>query len=220
MRFLRSTWFPVCLGIITGVFMLSSLLQPPSPENSMIWQEEPYREGEEWLAPDERQIPNNEQGDLIRYGKELVVNTSKYLGPKGMIGHLSNGMNCQNCHINAGTQNFANPFSFALHNYPRYRDRSGKVESFEFRVNDCMQRSLNGMLLDSSALEMKAIVAYVKWVGKNVPEGIHPKGMGVRALPLLSRAADPQKGRVIYMSFCKRCHGQNGEGAQASDATG
>lgn len=63
------------------------------------------------LRPNENEIPLDEEGDLIRYGKELIVHTSKYFGPKGIIAQISNGMNCQNCHINAGKEKFANPFS-------------------------------------------------------------------------------------------------------------
>src|SRR6476646_1320356 len=141
MRFLESIWCPIGLGIITTVLILTSLLpstHKPVLINSSTTQ---YHEGEEWVAPDDKDIPVDSTGDLIRYGKELILNTSKYLGPKGLIANISNGMNCQNCHINAGTQNFANPFSGVKNNYPKYRDRSGRVESCEFRVNECMQRS-------------------------------------------------------------------------------
>lgn len=219
MRFLQSTWCPVCLGIITMVLILTSLL--PSAQNKVLINSshEQYQEGDEWIAPDETEIPSDSSGDLIRYGKELVVNTSKYLGPKGIIAHLTNGMNCQNCHINAGTQNFANPFSGAKNSYPKYRARSGRIESYEFRVNGCMQRSLNGLPLDSLSLEMRAIVAYVKWVGKDVPKEISPTGMGTKMPKFLNRAADPQKGKIVFMNNCQRCHGENGQGVLSSDGT-
>lgn len=218
MRFLQSTWCPVCLGIITTVLILTSLL--PSAQNQLLINSEnnQYKEGEEWIPPDESEIPAGSEGDLIRYGKELVANTAKYLGPKGIVAaRWSNGMNCQNCHIYAGTLNFANPFSGTKNNYPRYRDRSGRVESTEFRVNECMQRSMNGLPLDSLSLEMKAIVAYVKWVGKDVPKGIRPLGMGTKIPKLLDRAADPQKGKNVFINNCQRCHGENGQGVLSAD---
>lgn len=211
MRFLQSSWCPVCLGIITTVLILTSVF--PSAQKTLVNSfHEPYKEGDEWVAPDENEIPYDSTGDLIRYGKELIVNTSRYFGPKGIIAPLSNGMNCQNCHLNAGTQNFANPFSAAKNNYPRYRDRSGKEESYVFRVNECMQRSMNGKPLDSLSLEMRAMIAYVKWVGKDVPKGIRPVGTGTKMPRPLNRAADPGKGKMVYTANCQRCHGQNGEG--------
>ena len=172
-----------------------------------------------WQAPAEDEIAADAEGDLIRYGKELIANTSKYLGPKGIVAHVSNNMNCQNCHLAAGTQNFANPFSAVSSTYPKYRERSGRVESVEFRVNDCLQRSLNGKPLDSLSQEMRAMVAYLKWISKDVPQGLKPKGAGTGVLPFLNRAADPQKGKLVFTNTCQRCHGTNGEGLLMADST-
>src|SRR5947209_2406632 len=110
MRFLQSYWCPVCLGLITIISLLLSVQhssQPTLVKSIHSW----YRENEEWIPPSESEIPSDTEGDLIRYGKELIVHTSQYLGPKGIVANRSNGMNCQNCHIDAGTTNFANPFS-------------------------------------------------------------------------------------------------------------
>src|SRR5688500_7792120 len=43
--------------------------------------------------------PAGEQRELLIYGEELIANTSRYFGPKGKISPISNGMNCQNCHL-------------------------------------------------------------------------------------------------------------------------
>ena len=45
---------------------------------------------------------------LIGYGKELIAHTATYLGPRGKVARLSNGMNCPNCHLDAGTQTWGN----------------------------------------------------------------------------------------------------------------
>src|SRR5512139_2414095 len=55
-------------------------------------------EGPSWVAPDTSSIPKGKDGDMIRYGRDLVANTAKYFGPKGKVNHSANGMNCQNCH--------------------------------------------------------------------------------------------------------------------------
>jgi thiosulfate dehydrogenase len=218
MRFLQSLWFPLCLGIITLVAILSAIFKT-TPGTYIKAVHEPYKEGEWWQPPSEDDIPHDSEGDLIRYGKELIVNTSKYLGPKGLVLQVSNNMNCQNCHIAAGTQNFANPFSSVSSTYPKHRDRSGKLESVEFRVNECLQRSMNGSEIDSNSLEMRAMVAYLKWVGKDIPKGLKPKGTAVEIPPFLDRPADPQKGKLVYEKACQRCHGANGEGFLADSAS-
>ena len=116
MRFLQSTWFPVFLGISTTVLILTSLL-PCTGKTVMInSSSNQYKEGEEWTAPDENEISYDSDGDLIRYGKELIVNTSKYLGPNGIVTQISNGMNCQNCHLDAGKKKLCSPaFCGGLH---------------------------------------------------------------------------------------------------------
>jgi thiosulfate dehydrogenase len=167
-----------------------------------------------WKAPDSNAIPHSEAGDLIRYGRELIIHTSWYLGPKGKVAHISNGMNCQNCHLTAGTKPWGNNYGAVAATYPRYRDRSGAMESIEKRVNDCLERSLNGKALDSNSHEMRAIVAYMYWLGTNVPKGKAPPGSGIAAPKYLDRPADSAKGKIVFIEKCQRCHGPNGEGTR------
>ncbi len=171
-----------------------------------------------WQAPDDSTIPASEEGDLIRYGRELVAHTASYLGPHGKVIAISNGMNCQNCHLKAGTVPFGNNYSAVAANYPRFRDRSGSVESIEKRVNDCLERSLNGQKLDSASREMRAFVSYIKWLGKDVPKKTKPKGVGLWELKSLTRPADPKKGKVLFEDKCARCHGVTGEGKREENS--
>jgi thiosulfate dehydrogenase len=165
-----------------------------------------------WQAPDTASLPHTEEGDLVRYGRELVAHTAIYLGPNGSVAKKSNGMNCQNCHLEAGTKPWGNNYSGVAANYPKYRERSGMVESIEKKINDCFERSLNGKPLDSTSREMLAMVAYMRWLGKEVKKGEKPVGMGARPLQYLDRAADPVAGKTVYIAKCIRCHGSNGEG--------
>jgi thiosulfate dehydrogenase len=66
---------------------------------------------------------------------------------------------------------------------------------------------------------MKAILAYLNWVGQGVPKGIRPTGAGAGQLPYLNRAADTIKGKRIYETTCTRCHGDDGSGILTADAT-
>jgi len=63
-----------------------------------------------WAPPDSLSIPQTPEGDLIRYGRELVAHTAVYLGPQGKVMQVSNGMNCQNCHLEAGTKLWGNNY--------------------------------------------------------------------------------------------------------------
>ncbi|TDX01457.1 c-type cytochrome [Dinghuibacter silviterrae] len=174
--------------------------------------------GLDWKAPDTARIPATEEGRLIRYGRDLIANTAYYLGPKGTKAVLTNGMNCQNCHLDAGTKAWGNNYSAVYATYPKFRDRSGSVENIHRRVNDCLERSLNGRPLDTNSLEMKAISAYLRWLGQDVPKGTKPAGAGIRDIPFLDRAADPEKGRLVYQQLCQRCHGADGQGTLNPDS--
>ncbi len=171
-----------------------------------------------WKAPDISLVPMTEDGALIKYGRELIVNTAYYLGPKGRVAKVSNGMNCQNCHIEAGTKPYGNSFSAVASVYPTFKPRSGIVESIEYRVNDCFQRSLNGTTIDTTSKEMKAMVAYLKWVGKDVLKGVVPVGAHIEELAFLNRPANVANGKMVYKVQCARCHGDNGQGLKSADS--
>ncbi|MFN6014219.1 MAG: c-type cytochrome, partial [Flavobacteriales bacterium] len=170
-----------------------------------------------WAIPEIHMIENDRDKKLIRYGKELIVHTSQFLGPNGTVSNISNGLNCQNCHLNAGTKIWGNNYAGVASTYPKLRARSGKIETIEKRVNDCIQRSLNGKPLKNDSKEMKAIVAYMKFLGKNVPKDSVPDGTGIYKLHYLNRPADPLKGKAIYAGKCASCHGGNGEGVLAGN---
>ena len=171
-------------------------------------------------APDTASIPPTAAGRTIRYGRALVASTAQYLGPGGSVGHFTNGMNCQNCHLAAGTLGFANNYLAVAATYPRRRARSGTVEGIARRVADCMERSLNGRAVPDSSREMRAIVAYIKWLGQGIAKGQKVYGTGLMPLAYLRRAADPLVGRAVYASKCQRCHGPTGQGQPLASGRG
>jgi thiosulfate dehydrogenase len=219
MNFLRASWFPLLLGLVILVVILNQVLFTSAATADEFAIPNHAVSADDWLAPDINALPNDDEGNRIRYGRELMVNTAVFFGPKGKLGAITNGMNCQNCHVDGGTIPFAGCFSAVASTYPRYRERSGRIESIEFRVNDCMLRSLNGHAIDSSGSEMQAMVAYLKWLGKDVPKNKKPKGAGLEDLKFLSRAANPDKGRTVFASKCVSCHGDNGQGMLNHDSS-
>ena len=170
-----------------------------------------------WTPKDMYLVTNSNKLDEIVYGEELIINTANYLGPKGSVKKLSNGLNCQNCHLNAGTKVFGNNYGSVHSMYPKLRARSGKIESIEKRINDCFERSLNGNALSSKSKEMKALIAYISYIGSNVKKGKKAAGSGLKDMPYLDRAADPKLGQPLYENKCASCHQINGEGMMAAN---
>ncbi len=221
----------VLVGIVGGVLFLSqSGVQLPSlsqdePQVPQAIAELPITkalvdpEGM-WKAPEVSSMDAEPNADEIKYGRELIANTSEYLGPNGKVKAMSNGMNCQNCHLQAGTVPLGNNYSAVAATYPKVRARSGQSEDIPKRINDCFERSLNGQVLPIESREMKAMVAYITWLGKDVPKGESPKGAGLYEVPLLDRAADPAKGKLVYDSQCAVCHQTDGQGMPKPDGTG
>jgi len=167
-----------------------------------------------WIAPSlfVDQELQGEERQLVMYGQDLIAHTARYLGPNGSVNAISNGMNCQNCHLQAGKRLDGNNYSAVFSTYPKFRDRSGSMETIYKRVSDCFERSLNGTAPDSNSREYQAIYAYIKWLGKDVPKDAKPKGSGIPKLKYLDRAADPAKGKIVYQNQCQSCHGADGQG--------
>lgn len=170
-----------------------------------------------WKAPASAKIPAGKPSDEIRYGQELIIHTSLYFGPNGAIARISNGMNCQNCHLDAGTRYLGNNFAGFMANYPKTSDRAGKIESASERLAECFERSLGGKAPDTSGKEIQAMLAYMRWIGSNVKKGSKPIGTGTEKLAFMVRAADPVKGKAVYIAKCQSCHGGNGEGLPAAN---
>jgi len=199
-------------------FYYSFLRDAKEPETTMLARIEGM-DTSIWVGSSPNQIPvETENGNLIRYGYELIAHTAKYLGPKGTVQQTTNRMNCQNCHLEAGTKPWGLNYGSVYSSYPKFRERSGSLETIYKRVNDCMERSLNGKALDTNSKEMKAIYAYIKWLGNDVAKGEKVNGSGIEILPYLKTAASPTEGKIAYVQNCQKCHGANGEGQ--IDSTG
>ncbi|ULQ53153.1 c-type cytochrome [Flavihumibacter fluvii] len=212
------------IGIVAlpFVFYFGSLPSKPKTEKDKtpVSRESPKKTGDNyWVAPEPATITDEALKAQVEYGKDLIAHTAKYFGPKGTISATTNGLNCQNCHLQAGTGVFANNYGSVASLYPKFRARSGKIETTNKRVNDCFERSLDGKALDTTSKEMLAIVAYIDFLGTNVKKGEKAPGSGFKDLAYLDRAADPEKGKIVYASKCQSCHQKNGEGVLNGDKT-
>ena len=172
-----------------------------------------------WVPPLMKDIPQGEEGDFIRYGALLLTDTYAQLGSgaKDEKMHFSgNTLNCTSCHQDNGTKQFGLPWMGVSQAYPQYRGREDKVAGLEERINGCFERSLNGKALAVDSREMKAMVAYVDWLSKNMPKNI--SGLGTPKYEGPNRKADVNKGEEVYSRFCMSCHGVNGDGYQSMSA--
>ncbi len=81
------------------------------------------------------------------YGRQLVAHTAELMGPdhpdpaRRMIGSR---LNCGSCHLGTGTEPGTLNLLQTFEHYPRFSGRAGTSTDIEDRINECMQRSMNG----------------------------------------------------------------------------
>ena len=171
-----------------------------------------------WAVPDIDKLPHDADGKLIRLGRELTIATYAHIGPRvrdRAARFAGNNLSCQSCHLEAGTKKFGLPFVGVSGDFPQYRAREGHVGTLEDRVNGCMTRSMNGRALADDSVEMKAFVAYIKFLST----GGKQDGRGAGKIAELTRPADPLHGKAIYKQICVACHGAGGQGKPRKQAT-
>ena len=170
-----------------------------------------------WRVPDINGLPDTPSGRAVRFGRDLINHSTALMGPDAADPakrYTGNGLECTNCHINAGTARFAIPLVGIYASYPAFSARTESMQTLMDRVNDCMERSMNGRPLPANSPEMQAILAYLKFLGGGQKAGQAPVGRGTPHLPLPTRAADPERGATIFQNVCAACHQPNGQGVQ------
>jgi thiosulfate dehydrogenase len=172
-----------------------------------------------WTVPEIGALPNNAYGRRVRRGRDLVTATYARIGPEvpdRAKRFAGNNLACGNCHLQAGTKKFGIPLFGLYGEFPAYSARRGAEISLEDRLDACMTRSMNGRPLPANGPEMRALVAYIKFLSTGVPPGQAVPGLGVGKMPELDRAADPARGEVGYVRNCALCHAPDGAGIRRS----
>ena len=171
-----------------------------------------------WIVPDVGALPDSDWCRTVRYGRDLIARTASLIGPEvadPQHRFAGNNLNCQNCHLQAGTKEYGLALIGVYADFPNYRARSGNVGTMEDRIEGCLTRSMNGKPIPQSSPEMTAIVSYLKFLSTGRPVGAPTPGRGSGRMIELSRAADPARGKVVFAQACAACHGADGLGERA-----
>lgn len=210
----------IIVGLMTALPILVFNSCNSSTAKSMVAATESSKE-ESYITIDTSKIPNDQFGESVRYGRELMLKTSYYIGPNGINGkYLGNKMNCTNCHQDAGTKPYAFNLMSSHDNYPQYRGRENKVLTLAERVNNCIMRPHSGKPLPLDGKEMVAFLSYFKWISTFVPKDSLFKGAKNMEISFPDIAASSARGKVLFVENCVRCHGNNGEGKYNDDKSG
>ncbi len=161
---------------------------------------------------DETTVPTGPLGDAIKRGRTIVTRTYEELPD-----HAGNQLHCSSCHLDGGTVANAGPWIGLPGVFPEYRARSGRVDTLANRINDCFERSLNGVALDPRSEDMAAIQAYMSFLSRGVESGAALAGRGFKRVEP-PPVPDPVHGEQVYQKTCIACHGPDGAGVQNKGA--
>jgi len=156
------------------------------------------------------------------YGRRLLRETPELIGqdhpdPERRI--TGNGLACASCHIDIGAEPGTLTLLQTTEHYPRFSGRQNAMTDIEDRINECMQRSMNGKPLPMDSPEMIAMASYLRSLGAQYaamgaaskrPD--EPPGFTTPA-----RRADLAAGEVVFGDRCSACHGADGLGLLATE---
>jgi thiosulfate dehydrogenase len=157
-------------------------------------------------------LPKGELGASILRGKAILLATRDSLP-----GHVGNSLRCTSCHLDEGRRANSMPWTGVYARFPQYRSRTGSVIRLEDRINDCLQRSLDGKALAWDDPAMRDMVAYMSFLSRGIDVGATVPGQGLPKIEATS--GDTVAGLAIYAAQCARCHGADGEGTAIAPPT-
>jgi thiosulfate dehydrogenase len=155
------------------------------------------------------------------YGRRLIAETAALLGPDHpdpAMRYSGSRLACGSCHLGAGSEPGTLSLLQTVEHYPRFSARAGAMTDIEDRINECMQRSMNGRALPFDSVEMRAMAAYIRSLGNRYAAmGASQRTAVEPALfKVPDRAADLAAGKAVFDSRCAICHGGDGLGLRAS----
>lgn len=161
----------------------------------------------EYRAPLARDMLAEENAESIILGMRLLNETARLLPD-----NVGDGLNCNSCHMAQGKRPLGAPYINTINDYPKFMPRAQDVLNIQERINGCFRRSMNGVPLDESSVEMQAMVDYMDWLRGDVEKGNRVSIQNMEYFKVGQFTPDPVRGEQIYVQQCASCHGGNGEG--------
>ena len=158
------------------------------------------------------QIPEGPEGDLIRFGRDIFINTQKLRGI-----YVGNDLSCANCHLGAGADPNAAPIWATTVDFPLYRSKNLHVNTLYERLAGCFTYSMDGTAPAPQSKVMVALESYMKWLATGIPSDAIIEPRGYIYLPVPEQKPDYARGATVYAERCAVCHGADGQGVKEGD---
>jgi len=201
--------------VIAGIGMTQGPQAPVSTPDSVV-----ASTTGKFEPPSEDAIPEGPDGDSIRRGMEIFLNTGT-----AAARYAGSSLSCGNCHLDAGRTANASPMWAAWVKYPAYRTKDNAINTMEDRIRGCFVYSMNAGASPAGVPPpygddiYRDLQAYFAWLATGAPMGMEMAGRGYPKLPEPAQGFDLASGEQVYAENCVACHGANGEGVQNPDGT-
>lgn len=156
---------------------------------------------------DPKALPPGPVGDSIRYGHDIMIRTQVL-----MKDYVRSDMSCAACHIDAGTKPKGGSLVGAYLRFPQWNKRSRRVIALQDRLAECFLYSMNGKPPAYSSRAMIALVSYISWLSRGMPNLAKEREGDRFIVPLPAKAPNVGHGARIYAEKCSRCHQADGAG--------
>lgn len=158
---------------------------------------------------DPEMAPESIRAQVMR-GYQIIQFTNKLLPD-----YVDDKLTCNNCHIGAGNTLGGKLGGISLvgsiRTYPKYIPRFQKVIDIVDRINNCLERSMNGKPLARDSEAMQALLAYLDWIASPLPMEKNYPWLGLEKLASL-HVPNAKNGALAYEKYCALCHRSDGEG--------
>ncbi|GKV68978.1 hypothetical protein NCCP2716_14760 [Sporosarcina sp. NCCP-2716] len=160
-------------------------------------------------------LPDGPEGEAIQRGYDLMMDTSNLLREKAEATDgedVVNQLACTSCHAGAGLDKDVSSLVGVTAQYPKYRSRNDAIATIGDRINGCMVRSMNYEKFDPDDEDLNAMIAYLTYISKGIPQGADLPWLGkneVDEVPI----PNVENGRGIYQQSCITCHAADGSGS-------
>lgn len=142
----------------------------------------------------------------VMLGYKIMNETKKYAGE-----YVNNDLSCSNCHFEGGRSMNTISLVGVGATYPRFRSRQDYTVDLAMRVQDCFERSMNGVAPALDSQVMQSLLVYMQWISKGIP--IYAELPWTMPAKLdIAHKPDVANGETVYKDTCATCHGNEGQG--------
>ncbi len=159
-------------------------------------------------------VPDGPEGDAIKRGYVLMMDTSNELRKKAGThdgDEVMSQLACTSCHAGAGLDKNVSSLVGVTTKYPAYRPRNNKIATIEDRINGCMVRSMNYVEFEKDDADLSAMVAYLSYISEGIPQGAELPWLGKNEVDEVP-TPNVDKGNSIFQQSCIACHATDGAG--------